>query len=129
MNKEYIDREALLKECNDTISNIQFSSPYQDEIDAMISGIERIRDAIYDAPDVDVAPVRHGEWIPIVSYFWGKPDGRYYCSECHRVETMKGIYCRLCGARMDGNTKREVGFYRDPKDYNISQRLADGGNK
>lgn len=53
----------------------------------------------------DVAPVVHGEWIPIVSYYHGKPDGRYYCSVCHRVETMKGIYCRLCGALMDGGNK------------------------
>ena len=34
-----------------------------------------------------------------------RDDGRYYCSECHRVETMKGIYCRLCGARMDGGNE------------------------
>lgn len=53
----------------------------------------------------DVEPVVHGKWIPIINYFHGKPDGRYYCSECHRVETMKGIYCRLCGALMDGGNK------------------------
>ena len=48
------------------------------------------------------APIVHGEWIPIVNHFHGKPDGRYYCSVCHRVETTKGIYCRICGTRMDG---------------------------
>lgn len=103
--KEYIERKALLKECDDTISNIQFSSAYQDEIGIMVSGMERIRDNIYDAPAADVAPVVYGEWIPIVNYRSGKSDGRYYCSECHRVETMKGIYCRLCGAKMDGGNK------------------------
>lgn len=53
----------------------------------------------------DFVEVRHGEWIPIVNHFHGKPDGRYYCSVCHRVESIKGIYCRLCGAIMDGGNK------------------------
>lgn len=53
----------------------------------------------------DVTPVVHGEWIPIISYFHGKPTGKYYCSVCHRVENVKGIYCRLCGALMDGGSK------------------------
>lgn len=103
--KEYIDRKSLIEECDETISNIQFTSPYQDDIDAMVDGMERIRDMIAEAPAADVEPVVHGEWIPIVSYFHGKPDGRYYCSVCHRVETMKGIYCRLCGAHMNGGNK------------------------
>lgn len=50
---------------------------------------------------VDMAPVVYGEWISIINYFYGKPDGRYYCSVCHRVETIKGVYCRVCGAKMN----------------------------
>lgn len=75
----------------------------------------------------DVEPMRHGEWIPIVSYFHGKPDGRYYCSKCRRVVNKYEEYCPTCGTRMDGDYKKEVGFYREPKNYNISERLADGG--
>jgi hypothetical protein len=105
MSKEYIERKSLIEDCNAIISNIQFTSPYQDDIDTIVSGMERIRDMIDEAPIVDVAPVVHGEWIPIVNYFHGKPTGKYYCSVCHRVEDVKGIYCRLCGARMDGGNK------------------------
>ena len=98
MSKEYIEREALLKECSDTISNIQFSSPYQDEIDAMVSGMERIRDNIYDAPAADVAPVVHGEWIE----YSGDPN-IITCSECDwgTSPEEKGFnYCPNCGAYM-----------------------------
>ena len=56
-------------------------------------------------PAADVAPVRHGEWIPIVNHFHGKPDGRYYCSECRRVVNKHNHYCPDCGARMDGGNK------------------------
>ena len=53
----------------------------------------------------DVAPVRHGKWIPIVNYFHGKSDGRYYCSECRRVVNKYNHYCPDCGAKMDGGSK------------------------
>ena len=53
----------------------------------------------------DVAPVRHGRWLPIVSY-----NHTYKCSECGRllVDVTDGLktvakhypYCH-CGARMD----------------------------
>jgi hypothetical protein len=52
--KEYIERESLIKDCDATISNIQFTSPYQDDIDTMVSGMERIRDMIDEAPAADV---------------------------------------------------------------------------
>ena len=54
----------------------------------------------------DVAPVRHGKWLPIVSY-----NSTYKCSECGRllVDITDGLkmvakhypYCH-CGAKMDG---------------------------
>lgn len=87
--KEYIEREAVLKELDSLKADIKL---------AML-GVYKAVDVV---PAADVAPVVHGEWIPIVNHFHGKPDGRYYCSVCHRVETIKGIYCRICGARMDG---------------------------
>ena len=77
---------------------------YHDDVNGNCDG--KIDITVIDSiSGADVAPVVHGEWIPIVSYFHGKPDGRYYCSACHRVETMKGIYCRLCGAKMDGGNE------------------------
>ena len=55
----------------------------------------------------DVAPVRHGKWLPIVSY-----NNTYKCSECGRllVDITDGLnvvdkhypYCH-CGAKMDAH--------------------------
>ena len=90
MSKEYIEREIVVAFLENMAASRYLIQCFEDK--------EKF-------PAADVAPVVHGEWIPIVSYFHGKPDGRYYCSVCHRVETMKGIYCRLCGARIDGGNK------------------------
>lgn len=59
-----------------------------------------------DIPAADVVPVRHGTWLPIVSY-----NNTYKCSECGRllVNVADGLnvvakhypYCH-CGAKMDG---------------------------
>ena len=58
-----------------------------------------------ELPAADVAPVRHGTWLPIVSY-----NNTYKCSECGRllVNITDGLnmvakhypYCH-CGAKMD----------------------------
>lgn len=94
MNKEYIEREAALK------AFCEGCEYHSDENPFACSTCDQIHNVI-KLPVADVVSVRHGEWVPIVNYRSGKPDGRYYCSICHRVETIKGIYCRLCGARMD----------------------------
>ena len=96
MSKEYIEREQVIEQLTKMKDN--FSPTVRPMFDVF-------KHIMLETSAADVAPVVHGEWIPIVSYFHGKPDGRYYCSVCHRVETMKGIYCRLCGARMDGGNK------------------------
>ena len=93
MSKKYIDCEAVLAQI------IKMQDTFSPTVRPMFDVFKHI---ITEAPAADVEPIQHGEWVPIVSYFHGKPDGRYYCSVCHRVETMKGIYCRLCGALMDG---------------------------
>ena len=54
---EYIERDKVLEEINDRISNIAFTSPYQREIEAIVVGMERARDSVEDAPAADVAPV------------------------------------------------------------------------
>ena len=58
-----------------------------------------------ELPAADVAPVRHGKWLPIVSY-----NNTYKCSECGRLlmDITDGLnmvakhypYCH-CGAKMD----------------------------
>ena len=92
MDKEYIDKNEILYQMSMGLipQDYEWTRAYA-----------LARKLIKDAPAEDVEPVIHGEWIPIINYFHGKPDGRYYCSECRRVENTKGIYCRMCGARMD----------------------------
>lgn len=61
--------------------------------------------AIESLEPADVVPVRHGTWMPIVSY-----NNTYKCSECGRllVDITDGLkmvaknypYCH-CGAKMD----------------------------
>lgn len=60
MAKEYIEREAVLKELDDLISNIAFSSPYQDDINVMVGGMERARDCVEEATSADVVEVVSG---------------------------------------------------------------------
>lgn len=55
---------------------------------------------VVDAPTLDYAPIRHGEWIKITDRF-GYPIGMN-CSECgRRVRNCGENYCPKCGARMD----------------------------
>ena len=53
-------------------------------------------------PADDVAPVRHGRWIPAVHV----GDCCYRCSECQFLRDAYlldiGNYCPNCGAKMDG---------------------------
>ena len=104
---EYIEREALLEEINEKIFNINFNSPYQDEVGIMVSGMSRIRDSVEDAPAADVAPVVHGRWVQVICHVEfedGFVDRLYECcSRCHKSNGRKtSDYCPNCGARMDG---------------------------
>ena len=102
MNKEYIEREALLE-------RLSYNGPMN------LPPMEYYREVVTKFPAADVAPVRHGEWMEE----WGQSylvfpmkydaDGlpilqdyvSYVCSECGRKESKKHPYCN-CGARMDG---------------------------
>ena len=53
----YINREAVVEEINDAISNIAFTSPYQNDIDTMVRGMERVLDIVEDAFACDVVEV------------------------------------------------------------------------
>ena len=73
---------------------------------------EALRDALYDAdaitmsgvkilnqfPGADVAPVRHGRWLPQVVLGQKAWD----CSECKTLGSPHWKWCPVCGAMMDG---------------------------
>lgn len=86
MNKEYIEREAVVK------LREEF---WKDRCDYMAVRVTNIM----NIPAADVAPVRHGEWIE----YSGDPN-IITCSECDWGEppiSKKYKRCPNCGARMD----------------------------
>ena len=52
-----------------------------------------------DALPADVAPVRHGEWVPFHAEFAGDIQ---YCSVCEIGFDGRTSYCPHCGAKMGG---------------------------
>lgn len=84
---EYIKRETVINHldaCMDTI--------WKPEIVALKCFVEGI-------PAADVAPVRHGKWMPFHAEFAGDIQ---YCSVCEIGFAGRTSYCPHCGAVMDG---------------------------
>lgn len=52
----YIDADKLIEAIEDSIGYINFSSPYQDDNDAIVEGMERIKSIVDEAPTVDAVP-------------------------------------------------------------------------
>lgn len=99
---EYIEREALIKECkriigemwNNKTAPVSWSHAYAD----FICTVERV-------PLADVAPVVHGQWIGVP--LCGNDNCR--CSKCgswHNIHVnlhgeIMQKYCPNCGAKMN----------------------------
>ena len=69
-------------------------------------------------PAVDAEPVRHGEWKRTQVRRNDEMHTLYVCSECNDYHGFRDDpgehtfkenyhYCRLCGAKMDGGSKRD----------------------
>ena len=86
---EYIKREHAI----DAILDVYYDTP-----DIDLSG-EKFESAILKIQSADVAPVRHGRWLPFHSTAAGDIQ---YCSACEIGCTWKPNYCPNCGAKMDG---------------------------
>lgn len=93
---EYIERETAIAAIMSEPPDAHYPQWYADKIKAI--------------PAADVAPVRHGRWLPFSVGFW---TSVFECSECHRrvtlscdeVRTFEMLERRYpfcnCGARMD----------------------------
>lgn len=101
MNKEYIEREALIKLIEE---NSETKFDWSESVD-----IDVLRPAIRDIPAADVAPVLHGKWE---SFAHG--SNARTCSNCHISQTVNVYndevmynYCPYCGAKMDGGKNND----------------------
>ena len=100
---DYIDRQVALDALGVTKNATKYGGDHSGYDTRMLY---EIHDALTGIPAADVVPVRHGTWLPIVSY-----NNTYKCSECGRllVNIADGLnmvvkhypYCH-CGAKMDG---------------------------
>lgn len=84
---EYIKKEDIEQKIQDGLNNLVFG---HDAIEVL--------GMIYEMPTADVAPVRHGQWLPFHSTAAGDIQ---YCSACEIGCTWKPNYCPNCGCKMD----------------------------
>ena len=83
----YIKREYAV----DAVLDVYYDTP-----DIDLSG-EKFEAAILKIPVADVAPVRHGRWLPQVVLGQKAWD----CSECKTLGSPHWKWCPICGCRMD----------------------------
>ena len=90
---EYIKREEIRRAYEKLTRSYVNGNPYIADW--------RFDEMIEKLPAIDVAPVRHGQWI------YDKKAQRPYCSVCkgyfYGATNSPMSYCPNCGAKMDGN--------------------------
>ena len=106
VDKEYIEREALIKQFDERyITAIQQRNLQESEEGEILwrgiqLGTNWGRNTVIDAPAADVVKVKHGTWKL-------HSNGSGTCDQCHF--TQRAVYdqdswqrfCGVCGARMD----------------------------
>ena len=97
---EYIERDAALYLFGEVPAYTGYET-YPVGVHTLICEIAPlIKDAIRKIPSEDVAPVRHGRWLPQVVLGQKAWD----CSECKTLGSPHWKWCPVCGAKMDGET-------------------------
>ena len=91
MSNEYISRESVLADIEQTIEN-----------SGCVNHEGEIIDCVRYADASDVVQVVHGKWeYKPVFNFDGQGFPRYFCSACENYETQTRRFCPNCGAKMD----------------------------
>jgi predicted Zn-ribbon and HTH transcriptional regulator len=85
-----IDADALIEKIDDAIGNINFSSPYQNDNDAIVEGMERVADIVRDMPTADVVPVVRCK------------DCKYWICEEQTINGEKVVRCAVDDERWTG---------------------------
>ena len=92
--KEYIDKETVLKHFDEVMNNEFCDADFKKAALGFSIYVSRLAAA-------DVVPVRHGHWVK------EKPDVLIHwhcsvCKNCYYLEEPNANYCPNCGAKMDG---------------------------
>ena len=93
---EYIEKGNALF----LLGNLAKEPAYQHDGEDYYVGICEASGVINEIQPVDVAPVRHGKWLPTRKWWQGGSAWKQ-CSECSRLHLGKPNYCKYCGALMD----------------------------
>ena len=101
---EFISREATIKRIEEVYC-VGCNSYHG--VRCRACGTGDAIDIIDDFPTADVAPVRHGRWVPTKAPFMNECED---CSVCgyRTVWGHRYNYCPNCGAKMDGGNSDEV---------------------
>ena len=83
---EYIKKEDIEQKIQDGLNNLVLG---HDAIEVL--------GMIYEMPDADVAPVRHGRWLCVDT----DTEQFFLCNRCKKKEYWESDYCPNCGAKMD----------------------------
>lgn len=98
---EYIEREALLQDIEDSVRFTAKTGTISPEM----RGTNKIIDRIKCAPAADVVPIRHGHWLTWEEQFPGSTPKKknnlgVFCDKCHNHADNQTDYCPNCGAKM-----------------------------
>ena len=85
--KEYIERQAAIE----AVLGLTIVDP------AVAQYANAVYFILHNLPAADVAPVRHGRWLPQIVL--GKKA--WDCSECKTLGSPHWKWCPMCGCRMD----------------------------
>ena len=95
---EYIEREALLKDIEESVVfTVRSGKPSLE-----IRGANAITDRIKSAPTANVAEVRHGYWDMCECSVCGKVNPTVHLDVFKENKLRKTPYCPNCGAKMAG---------------------------
>ena len=99
-----IDADALLEKIKDWI---EYCSGHTDIVHGIMHDVyESVVDDIKDAPTIDAAPVRRGEWEQLVwdDEYDNRKRRSYRCRRCYKQNAVRSNFCPNCGADMRGET-------------------------
>ena len=106
MDGDLISRKAILEAIDKREEIVQKLTANVDDEAEMTATLSAVREFVRNRPAVNAEPVRHGRWRHLGGDEWR-------CTMCGDVIHTEGSekpedkYCRECGARMDGEARKQ----------------------